>query len=469
MHLPPLRIAALALLLGALPAFAQSAADFQVLEKQIQDLQAKVNKLQKEQADSTISYSPGKETAPVVETNKILLSAGVTQLKLYGDIRLRYQYDEFERNVDAPLVGGAGPNDDQRDRFRLRLRIGADVQLGDQFFASVVLATNQASDSSNQTMTEGYDNYGIYIQKALLGWTPNDWLTVIAGKQANPFYTTSLVWDPDITPAGISEVLDLTKAFAPDESRFSLQLVSLQGAYEDNNEFNSGADAKTDAWQFVEQLRGTYHFNKTTSVTFAPGFMTYTAASLTGLMDATPFTKPSDTIAATGTSPAETPVGETRDLEIITAPGDVSFSLANIPTKFYWDFAYNAAGGTRATDEYFLSTHKTVDDFAWLVGLTLGENAHQGDWSFNLNYRRVGMDSVDPNLNDSDFALSFINIQGIQVGVAYNFTDSLVGAITYDHSWELRDSIVGGEATGGAVLANAKSTDVLQVDLNLKF
>jgi len=79
------------------------------------------------------------------------------------------------------------------------------------------------------------------------------------------------------------------------------------------------------------------------------------------------------------------------------------------------------------------------------------------------------MDSIDPNINDNDFALSTINGQGIKIGVAYNFTDSFVGAITYYHTWLLNHDITGGEATGGAALANAKTTDILQVDLNLKF
>ena len=79
------------------------------------------------------------------------------------------------------------------------------------------------------------------------------------------------------------------------------------------------------------------------------------------------------------------------------------------------------------------------------------------------------MDSVDPNLNDSDFALSYLNVQGVKIGVAYNFTDSFVGAVTYYRAWDLRHDLTGGEATGGAQLANARAVDVLQVDLNLKF
>ena len=545
-------LATLALVLNSTPAFAQSAADFQALEKQIQQLQTKVDKLQREQADSTVNYSNSPTPADTVDENKIKLAAGVTELKLFGDLRFRYQYDQFHPILDSPPQVT-----DDRSRYRFRLRIGADVQLGDQFFAGVTLATGQAADSNNQTYTEGYDNYNIYIDKAFAGWTPNDWFTAVLGKQANPLYTSDLVWSPDVTPAGLTETFDISKAFFP-KSRFSLQFTGLQGTFYGGGSFNGGSDT---AWQFVEQLKASYQFNKDVSITFAPGFMYYTAASLSGLQNSLDFSKSTDLLAAaasvqvqttntttftktikysatgvpsvtitpvnttttvTTTTPAtgavrtvttttsnkqvqqtipttlptnpalanktfvttttsgggsttvNTPVGaspaqETRDLAIITAPGDISFKLGSVASKFYWDFAYNTEGYNRARDEYFLSTHSPEDDYAWLVGLQFGSNVHAGDWSIYGEFRRVGMDSIDPNLNDSNFALSSLNVQGVRIGVAYNFTDSLVGAVTYFRSSWLNHGISGGEATGGAALANARTVNVLQVDLNLKF
>jgi hypothetical protein len=553
------RALAVALICHATGARAQSAADFQVLEKQIQELQAKVDKLQREQADSTVNYSStSAAAASVIQENKIKLAAGVTEMKLYGDLRFRYQYDQFHPLLDLPPQAS-----DERNRFRFRLRIGADVQLGDQFFAGVTLATGPAADSNNQTYTEGYDNYNIYINKAFAGWTPSDWLMLVIGKQANPFYTTELVWDPNITPQGLVESVDLTKAFLPDDSRLSLQFVSMQGVFEDGDSFSTGNDT---AFQFVEQLRATYNFSKDVSLTFAPGYLTYTAASLSGLQNSADFSKSTDALTApngiqvqttttttetetikysstgqpsithtpvnttttvttttpttgtprsvttttsntqtqvtipfgakgnnlpantalanqtfvttkttgggttTVTSPlGEEPKQETRDLSIITAPGDISFRIDGIASKVYWDFAYNTEGKDRAVTEYFLTTHSTEDDIAWLVGFQLGENIKAGDWSLSANYRRVGMDSIDPNLNETNFALSDLNVHGIKVAVAYNFTDSFVGDVTYYHSWLLNKGITGGEATGGAMLGNGKNVDVLQVDLNLKF
>jgi len=551
-------VAAAALILPSAAVRAQSAADYQALEKQVQQLQLTVNKLQKEEADMTVSGSGATATANAIDANKIFLATDVTALKLFGDLRFRYQYDQYHPLVDIP-----NQVTDERDRARFRLRIGADVQLGDQFFAGVTLATGQGADSNNQTYTEGYDNYNIYLDKAFAGWTPNDWLTIVLGKQANPLYTSELLWDPNITPQGVTETFDLTKAFLPDESRLSLKLIALQGAYYGGSSFTVGQD---ESWQFAQQLKATYNFSKDVSLTFAPGYMTYTAASLTGLQNSGDFSKPTDeftapagvqvqttttttntktikydstgkpaititpvntTTTVTTTSPATgsprtvttttsntqtqvtipfgakgnslpqvaalankafvttttagggtttvtspvalAPNAETRDLSLVTAPGDISFKINGLAAKVYWDFAYNTEGSNRAAREYFLTTHSGQDDLAWLVGFQLGENNHAGDWSLNANYRQVGMDAIDPNLNETNFALSDLNVQGLKLGVAYNFTDSFVGNLTYYHSWRLNNGITGGEATAGAALANGKNVDVFQVDLNLKF
>jgi hypothetical protein len=36
-------------------------------------------------------------------------------------------------------------------------------------------------------------------------------------------------------------------------------------------------------------------------------------------------------------------------------------------------------------------------------------------------------------------------------------------------AWQFNHRITGGEATGGAQLANARRVDVLQLDMNMKF
>ena len=541
---------------------AQSKSDFDALKKRIAELEAKTKVIEAGEQAALLAQSPAK----------LKLTDSITELKIYGDTGVRYQNDQADAQFDVPAAPGstsakAGsiPNVTQRSRFMFKLRLFADIKLGPQFFGGFGLSTNPASDANYQPFTGGYDKFNIFITKAFFGYKPTDWLTVTVGKQTNPFYTTDLVWDPDINPQGIVEVVDIGKAFFPD-SKFSLQLICGQLAFSDNSESFVDHDAGTDAWQFVEQLKATYNFDKNTSLTVAPGFMSYTAASLSGLLNARAFSAPQDILApaaavqtqttttttstktikydATGrpsitTTPVNittttatttplagspravtttttntqkqvtvpfgapgntlpinaalanqtfvststagggtvvvtTPVGfgpsgETRNLAILTAPGDFSFKMFGLKSKFYWDFAYNCEGAKRFADIYGLTGHSTRDDVSWLVGFQLGEAKKAGDWSLLANYREVGMSSIDPNINDSDFALSALNVRGIKVGAQYCFTDFMTAAVTYSHAWNLKENLLGGQATGGAGLANVNNVDVLQVDIGIKF
>ena len=518
---------------------------------------------------------------------KINLSSSITELKLYGDFRLRYQYDAREAQVASPN------HDEQRSRFRYRLRLGADVALGEHWYAGFQLQSGQNADSGNQTFSNGFDNDALFISKAFFGWK-NDWASVTIGKQKNPFYTTDMIWDTDINPAGVVETIAFHKLFGQAqgehgvhaESAWELSLVAGQLWYQDNNEFSVGTDFKTDGYLFIEQLIGTYRFSKDVSVTLAPAYMTFTASHLTGLrgensfsdagnvlsttttqttktkrnrlvvnydaagnisggtlqpftVTATQVSSPTTTavkagsssgsstrtvttdqvrdgatvnltaaqakaqaaslgLAATGpvngqtqrdidgvgvtttnsvTLPAVT--GETRKLSILTAPGDISFKIGSLKTKVYWDFAYNIDGEGRYNDIYQLRTgnaatdayrrYKTEDGLAWLVGFQLGETKKQGDWSVLFNYRRTGIASIDPNLNDSDFALSELNTQGFTLRLSYQLAEACVIQLSGYTAWNLDKNLSGGRVTNGQALGQDNSINVVQFDVNIKF
>ena len=556
-----------------------------------QDAGALVDKLVKK---GVLSSQEGEEVradmmrdfATQTSAGKININSSITELKLYGDLRLRYQYDDRQSQVAAPN------HVDQRSRWRYRLRLGADVALGDNWFAGFQLQSGPNSDSGNQTFSNGFDNDGIFISKAFMGWK-NDWATVTVGKQKNPFYTTDMVWDPDINPAGIVETISLNKLFGgghagptggpgkdgktiadpgvPSESSWELSLVAGQLFYQDNNEFNFGTDLKTDGYLFVEQLIGTYHFNKNVSVTLAPAYMTFTASHLTGLRNENAFTdagifgptvstrtttstintvqdtvnaagtattrvvtpttvtsvvttttRPDGTAststtastvragaatttqlsqggtpnkqtttantvasASTATAPKAAPgslpavTGETRKLSILTAPGDISFKIGSLKAKVYWDFAYNLEGEGRYNDIYQLRTgnpatdafrdYKTRDGIAWLAGVQLGETKKKGDWTLLLNYRESGIASVDPNLNDSDFALSELNTRGFKLSLGYQLADNVVFTLTGMMAWNLDQKLSGGRATNAPAIAQDNTINVIQADLSIKF
>jgi hypothetical protein len=169
--------------------------------------------------------------------------------------------------------------------------------------------------------------------------------------------------------------------------------------------------------------------------------------------------------------------------------------------KFYWDFALNLDGKDRVQDVYLTAPPGTTtsaastqarsqnetlgDNVAWLAGLQIGQNKKKGDWSVKADYRQVGLGSVDPNENDSDWGDSFLNQQGVQFVASYNFTDFLCGTITAYDTWAYKSALfahqnttglqvndttnVTGATAGLQGIAAASQTQRVDVDLQWKF
>lgn len=556
---------------------------------QAQDAGALVDKLIKK---GVLTDQEGEEvraemTRDFAQTNagKINLSSSITELKLYGDFRYRWQYDNKQLQVASP------DHENQRVKNRFRLRLSAEAALAGGFYAGMELESGQPSDTGNQVMQDGFDDYGIFIGRAYMGWK-NDWLDLTIGKFKNPFYTTDMIWDPDINPQGALETIAFHKmpwvtggsagptgdgkSLAPSSVHsvppWELTLVAGQLIYDDNNEFNLKSDLNTDAYLFVEQLIAKWNFDSNTSITIAPAFYTYTAAHLSGFTNENPFSDANtivgptvstttttstvntvqDTVSANGltTTRVTTPTtvisvvttqtnpdgtrrvlttqtttrpgaantkllttvggvpnsqtttastvasasvatpavpangslapvtGETRGLQILTAPGDISFKLGGLKTKLYWDFAYNFAGRERFNDIYQLRSGGTFggtapynprDGFAWLVGAQIGETKKKGDWQIFLNYRESGIASIDPNMNDSDFALSELNTRGFKLSLAYAISDCVVLDVKGYMAWNMDSSLRGGRATNSPAIADANSVNTVQIDLSIKF
>src|SRR6266478_4378971 len=345
-----------------------------------------------EKIASEVSKNPAVVPAP---SSPLKLAPWIKELKLSGDLRLRYQWDEEQaqepsaapgiptptpspsRGNPTPTLSGS-PNGKNhvatRSRWRFRLRLNAEMKFDGGFFAGVSLSTNNFADTQNQTYTGGFQNYGIYISKAFLGWNGYPGLAIIAGKQDNPFYSNNLFWDPNTYPQGLVERVDFDKFFgwnsagepvgskggkAPppfkkSHGAFELSLIAGQFIFYDNNEYNFDSDLKNDSYLFEEQLLARYRTDWL-SITFGPSLFIANAA---GYGHDTVANGPAGNFSSVNTggftAPAKTDflqfldgTGEERDLFVVLAPGDITVKVANIPVKLYWDFAYNFDGGKR--------------------------------------------------------------------------------------------------------------------------
>ena len=452
----------------------------------------------KDQEAEQIRSQLSRDFAAQSSAGKLNLSSSVKELKLSGDVRARWQYDQLtnqqEQTTATPPVNNG--NVTQRSRYRLRLRINGDYQLNDNFFAGFGLQTENKPDSGNQTMADtgattpggGFQNYNIYVSKAFIGWRPINAVTLIAGKQANPFYTTDMVWDADINPTGFTQRVDLHKLL--DLGGIEASLVAGQFVLQDNAESavvtgtgKSEADAR-DAFLYQIQLQLTAPIADGVKLTVAPGVIFNNGATVnpagtvlvTGSLNALNSNESAVTLTPTGgTAGQRTLDGQTY----IVAPGDVAFTVAGMKSKVLWDFSYNLQGGDRwdaLVDTVMLSKDgvtgaalrgrvSSSDKTAALAGFQLGENKKKGDWSLLANYRYVGAVSVDPNINDSDWALSKLNMHGPKVAFGYNLGDATTLTLSYYSGNNIRKNL--NSSSVGALDRN--SVQVLQLDASVKF
>src|ERR1700757_2300756 len=216
----------------------------ELLEKQNAELKAEVSSLKKQSVSGPIiegktktevtydgkTYVEKVVPAEKSSADKWKLSTSITELELYGDVRLRYQYNGGRTDdtpVAPPGAGVAGTHDwQERERERYRLRLGLRGTLLDDWFFGVRLETSNNARSTNVTFGDDTasntpggggpfekNSDVVYVGQAYAGYKGFPDFTFTAGKMANPLLTTRMVWDPDINPEGLAEQYKHTFVF----------------------------------------------------------------------------------------------------------------------------------------------------------------------------------------------------------------------------------------------------------------
>ena len=122
------------------------------------------------------------------------------KIKINGDMRYRYEsIDDDRKNV-----GDA----DERNRSRLRARLGITAQVSDDVKAGFALATGTSGGdpiSSNSTFGSSNSDKGIVLDQGYIAWKFYDNMTLTAGKTKVPYFKpgkSSLIFDGDLRPEG---------------------------------------------------------------------------------------------------------------------------------------------------------------------------------------------------------------------------------------------------------------------------
>ncbi len=151
------------------------------------------------------------------------------RIKLFGDLRVRYEDDLYDKNnynqfvnfnsinTGSPFDANAYANgtgtpppflntNEDRDRFRLRARFGLEADIADWISGEIMVGTGQddGPTSTNQTLGTGggatangdFAAPAIWLDRAYIKMHPFSQLYVYAGRMDNPFVASDLMFYP---------------------------------------------------------------------------------------------------------------------------------------------------------------------------------------------------------------------------------------------------------------------------------
>lgn len=388
-------------------------------------------------------------------------------IKSSGDLRLRMEnFHYYDKSLDS------GATDRSRNRFRLRLRWGLEKDFGDDWKLGFRLATGSTTDqvSTNQTLgNNGYFNFkSINIDRAYAQVSPSVFkdkgalknVAIGAGKFENPFgrYSTTIVWDSDVTPEGLYEKANF-ELVSTEENK--LNLTTNLGQFILSENTGESTDAQLYGYQGALTL-STYAFKSKEPVdlTLAVSYYDYVNWFRTYNNNGNLTTA---TTGTTNTSYLRTNTTALDDPRILDIYPEIVFYANRIPVTLWANYVENV-GEIDATRLALDPIHG--QDTAWGLGFKYGKTKKRGDWEASYGYYEIGTNAVVAAFNDADFGgpsqNGFTNRKGHKLGFGYQITDS----ITFNWTGYFVKPL-----TASNLVASSADESVFrsQADINFKF
>jgi polyhydroxyalkanoate synthesis regulator phasin len=385
---------------------------------------------------------------------KLDISSAVTKLKIAGDARVRYQYDNEETNP----AGAAGNRD--RNRYRYRVRLGFAADLGPKWTAALRFETASGATSTNADLGNATDNFSkdtdfayfgqVYLNYKDTGFLGSDSVDLRLGKLPHKFFTPGVngFWiDSDLNFEGVAQEIVYS-----DVGLKGSTLSTRAGQFVlNNNQANRGTSGA--AGRSVDPsllLMGQVEY-ATKKWKVAPTIVAFAAPS-----------DHDNGVALANDTSVYT------DLATVLVPFEYTMTLGAKPFAIYATYGYNLEGEDRAHRLAGATTpvaKALVDDDSELynAGVRYGENRLPGDYQLVAEYRHVGNGSYSSLLLDSDFNGGLLNGEGVILSGSYSITSAITFTTTYFNSFNIEPNRAnsGGNGSGKA--------QVLQVDLSAKF
>lgn len=451
-----------------------------------------------------------------------VLPEWIDRIQWEGDVRLRYQDDRPARGnapaadyvaVNTPLAGtrpttrmadfgnyetgggglpvATGNPDAERDRLRVRARLGMNARVSEEVMAGFRLATGSGLDrvSTNQTMGNNFNKYSVYLDRAYIKYEPDavDWLSVSGGRIPNPFFSTDLVFDENLNFEGFAAT------FAKRLSNERFKPFLTVGTFPLRAEDPPAADNR---WMNAAQAG--FELDVSSRSRLKIGAAVYDYKNVEGRVE-------SNDAFLTGANYGQYEYGvgfrqkgntlfRTNAALDCTTGNQCYENIWGLASKFrpvaltaVWDMAHYDPIHVVLAADYVKNFAFDKEEILRRTGLTSAElpdgkdsgtllkvmvgypkitRAHE--WNATVGYRYLGSDAVLDAFTVADFGLGGTNTKGywfdLRYGIARNTWMGL--------RWLSSDSIDSTLPGGGLISGQDKtkySVDVLQVDLTASF
>jgi hypothetical protein len=312
----------------------------------------------------------------------------------------------------------------------------------------------------------------------------------------NPLVTTLMVWDADINPEGMAEQWKHSYTFgggggstpavesyskdgksvaaAVESEPFKVKLdlfVNLaQFVYDDSNPENplgprTSAGGRlipnSDAFILAWQVGAKINFPKNFYFQVAPVVYNYT-----GNGDSFNSFYVGGQQGLTNTASMATNQVGINSLLVVEVPAEFGFKIGELPVRIFGDFAVNVNGADRA----IAAGHPEAQDqrYAWQLGAGIGQLKAKHDWQLQAFWQHTEQYSLDPNLVDSDFFDSRVNMEGVVVQAGYAISDAIIFNLSYGYG-RRSDKSLGTGGVGDIGINPMDKYQIFQADLNVKF
>ena len=385
-----------------------------------------------------------------------LVPSWVENIKISGDLRLRHD-TQFRDE------GSGKDYDRHRERFRLRIKMEAKTSENTKVGLKLVSGSGE-QNSTNASFDNHARGKGIWIDQAYLNWDATDFLKIAAGKHSNPLFTSSLVWDGDVNPEGVSE----TFTFKMNDNA-NLFINLGQWVIEELNEKAFNTDPFMTSWQMGGDFKvaddigltigaAYYDFNHLDDLAWKDGVLGDDENFLGGnksLGQQMIFDDSGNLL---------------NEFECIELTAKLKMKkLLPVPVSLFASYVTNleadiddlVADGVNPGDSdpaKLLAYGGDDRDAGWQVGFDLGNKKKQGDLYFKYLYQKLEDYAFPAVFVDSDFHGGGTNNKGHKAEVIYCLRDNISLAATAFMT-EREDEDKDGQ----------KDEDRIQLDAIIKF